>query len=157
MVLRPQPPNPLEKRIRYASSAISACVTFVLDRMITMSSFTSAGLVNRCLDLINTVYSSTCTLARQSMSSSVSHLWSVFRPPWTLGPSLSPSFTALGLSAQHVSTNVLLSHRLSLCSTPAHQHSQETCFTQPHAWFRLKLNRSLPDNHSSQLDTHGHI
>jgi hypothetical protein len=106
-------------------------------------------LVNRRLDLINTVYSSTCALARQSMSSSVSHLRLVFRPPWTLRPSLSPSFTALGPSAQHVSTELLLSRRPSLCATPAHQHSQETCCTQPHAWFRLKLNRSLPDNHSS--------
>jgi len=54
MVLRPKPPNPLEKRIRYASYTISTCVTVVLDRPITSSLSPPLDLANHRLDLVNT-------------------------------------------------------------------------------------------------------
>jgi hypothetical protein len=88
----------------------------------------SAGPLAPPLDLVNTVYSSICTLARRCPPS-VSHPRSFFRPSRSLGPSLT--------STVHRSQSIGMTHLyLTFCICidrlyVPHLHitSQETCYT----------------------------
>jgi hypothetical protein len=111
VVLRPKPPNLVEKRIRYASSMISTRVTVILDRSITKFSSASAWLgqapswlsqhslllyVYSCLSMSSSVsyhdqYSDLAILDRVILLVDVpkcQQLRSVFRPSWSLSRSL---------------------------------------------------------------------
>ena len=152
-VSRPKPENrspmvypnhqtPLEKRIHYTSSMISTRVT-VRPRPPDYQ-------VLQCLHL-------TCPtiVLTWSTQSTPPHAHLLVDVPKCQPPMISLPSILVPRSNPHVRPSMLLAHqhgtplrdllhdrRPSLCSTPAHQHSQETYC--PHtARVSLKLNRSL--------------
>jgi hypothetical protein len=159
VILRPKPPNHLEKCIRYVSSTILTHVTVILDHQIIKSScvFVWLGQLSSWLGqhgLLLLMYS--CLL----MSPNV--LATNGQSSGHLGPSvqaLHPSFTAPNPSVRHFSTwpypclsTVFVFHTCTP-TQPRNMHVAHT-LTQ---WLVSKLNqsRSSPHNHLSQLYTKG--
>jgi hypothetical protein len=157
VILRPKPPNRLEKCIRYVSSTILTHVTVILDHPIIKSScaFVWLGQLSSWLGqhgILFLMYS--CLLMSPSVSSTNG------QSSGHLGPSvraLHPSFTAPSPSVWHVSTwpypcpsTVSVFHTCTL-TQPRNMHVAHT-LTQ---WLVSKLNqsRSSPHNHLSQLYT----
>jgi hypothetical protein len=131
--------NRLEKHIRYASSMILTHVTVILDHPITKSSCTSGqyGLLR--------MYS---CLSMSQVSAIMISLSTI------LVPRSMPHVCSSPLLVHRHDTSLLdllYVRRSSLCSIPAHWHSQETCCTHILTWWLVsKLNQSQPslDNHS---------
>jgi hypothetical protein len=118
--LRPKLPNRVEKRIHCGSSTILTCVIVVHDCPITKASCASAWHGQHSLLLM-----CSCWL----MSPSVSHHGQSSNH---LGPSVQasrPSFTVPNPWHDTSLLDLLYHRRPSLCSTPAHHTSQETCCT----------------------------
>jgi hypothetical protein len=130
--LRPKPPNPLKMRIHYASSMVSTCVTVILDRSINKSSSASAWLGQLSSwvcqhGLLLRMYSCLVSATTVSLPAILVSLSK---------PHVHPSPLQV---YQHGTPLLDLLHGLrpSLCSTPAHQRSQETCCTRTHAMVSL--------------------
>jgi hypothetical protein len=160
VVLGTKPPNRLEKCIRYASFMISTCVTDVLNHPITKSSsaFTWLSQPPSWLGQ-HAVYSSSCDLACwcPQVSATTVNLLAILVP--RSKPHVHPSLFLVYLHSPSL-LDLLHVRWLSLCSTPVHQHSQETCCTHIlKPWLVSKLNqsRSSLTNTHHKLDTQGHI
>jgi hypothetical protein len=136
VVLRPKPPNCPETRIRYASSTISTRAPSS-STVLTKSSCTAI--------LIWSIWSTPPHVLLRVEVPSVSHPWPVFQPSWSLDPNFTSVLHHSGPLHWYDPSLLDLQHacRPSLCSTPAHEHMQETCCTHTHAWVSRKLNRSL--------------
>lgn len=133
MVLRLQPPNLPKKRIYYATSTISTCVTVILLTPRSLSpSAPLLGLGQPMSWLGQTVYSS--------------HVLLLIDIPKCQPPALSLLAILVSRSKPHVcpsqhNTSLLdfhYVHRLSLCSTPTHQHNQEKFCICTHVMVNLQ-------------------
>jgi hypothetical protein len=117
----PNRQTPLEKCIYYASSTISTSVTVVLDCPITKSSsaFAWLGQPPSWLGQHGLLHLYSCLL----MSPSTRHLWSVFRPSWSLRWSLMSVLhrsQSIGMTRLYLTFSISVDH---LCALHLHTNT----------------------------------